>query len=200
MWNLKLSVLVLLAVLSGCSFTHDDFTAPEPIGRVIAANGFPVVIRNNQRYILAAQSEIYLSDIINSNDESRVEILLTDGELIAVGPESHLVLHESNRLTLTRGSVFISVVENSRLRLGTSLAALTLKTGSMLAMLNARTLETCLISGDLTVSNDNGETELLNPVTGASVIAGSAPQTPVNWGERRLERGISNIRVMHSSR
>ena len=65
-------------------------------------------------YILGRASPLYRGDIIRTDDTTHVVVRFVDGNVVSVGPQSHLVLHRSLSkkrqaptalLTLNRGSI-----------------------------------------------------------------------------------------------
>lgn len=192
-------VFVTTLSISGC--TNQVKNPLVAVGVVTATTGFPTVSRNNQTYILADQSQIYITDIFDTDADSRVEITLTDNSMVALGPDSHLVLHESQAgelltTTLTRGAMYVNLEANVTLRLRTPMANVRQQSGTSFARLSRNTLDVCLISGEeLKVSNDNGRIDIDSGGHGTSVIAGSAPQAAFAWSPRRVEQALAMTRA-----
>ena len=65
----RVACLIALTCLAGCSSLPYN-SIPGPIGTVTIAAGLPAVTRNNQPYILAEQSKIYIGDIISTDERS----------------------------------------------------------------------------------------------------------------------------------
>jgi FecR protein len=187
----------------GCQ-TESVVVEPLVIGYVTNSNGFPVVNRNNQKYILARQSKIYAADIFDTNTSSKVEISLLDDTVITLGQRSHFVLHHflrdgnssSTRLTLTKGTLLTKIGYPGSLELQTPLAIVQLQGADIYASFLANTLEVAMTNnGTMVVSNDDGEVTIDTANFGTRVIAGSAPQTPHSWTLRRLQRVIEENAV-----
>jgi|TARA_B100001964_G_scaffold244474_1_gene326063 hypothetical protein len=187
----------------GCQTTSVT-SEPPVIGYVTRTEGFPVVNRNNQEYILARQSKIYEDDIFDTNKSSKLEISLADNTVISLGLRSHLVLHRflmkenlsSTRLTLTKGALLTKMTRPASLELQTPLAAIRLQEAGVYASFMANRLEAVMTSpGNMVVSNDDGEAVASAAGFGTTVIAGSAPQAPLSWTPRRLQRVLRETTV-----
>ena len=195
-------IIALVLTLSGCQSA--PILEPEPIGQVSRSIGFPVVNRNNQKYILAPQSIIYASDIFDTNESSMVEISLQDNTIITAGNRSHFSLHDHiqngdsflTSLTLTKGSIRAIISTKGSLELRTPLAVAQLESGDMYASFRSNTLEIMVAErGTVTVRNDDGSVSIFAPRSGTTVIAGSAPQAPYELPLSKLERAIKSITI-----
>jgi len=189
-------------ILSGCQ--SEPILEPESIGQVSRSVGFPVVNRNNQKYILAPQSIIYASDIFDTDDSSMIEILLQNNTIIIAGKRSHFSLHDhiltgdysATSLTLTKGTIRAITNSKGSLELKTPLAVAQLESGDMYASFRSNTLEIMVAErGTVTVSNDDGDVSINTPRSGTTVIAGSAPQVPYELSRSKLERAINGITI-----
>ncbi len=190
-------------LLMGCQ-SEQVISEPFAIGYVTSSQGFPVVNRNNQKYILARQSKIYTADIFDTNKLSKVEISLLDNTIITLGQRSHFVLHHfiqnddssSTRLTLTKGTLLTKMDDPGSLELQTPLAVIQLRGADIYASFAANMLEVAMTNdGTMVVSNDDGEVTINAANFGTTVIAGSAPQTPYSWTLRKLQRVIEEIAI-----
>lgn len=161
--------------------------------------GFPVVNRNNREYILAQQSKVYPSDIFDTNGTSIVEITLLDNTQISIGIKTHFVLHNLHQngqattieLNLGKGTMQTILKDQQTLELGTPLATVVVKGGGFYARYAASTLEIVMLEeGAMKVSNGNGNANINSPSHGTTVIAGSAPQIPTLWSNRKIQRLI----------
>jgi hypothetical protein len=195
-------ILIVSLVLQGCQ--SEQISEPEPIGQVVQSMGFPVVNRNNQRYILAAQSIIYASDIFDTDDSSMLQFSLPNTTVVTVGKKSHLSLHDhiqntnsfSTNLTLTKGTVRIVTDEQGKVELRTPIAITELQGGDMYASFRSNNLEIMLAAeGNLSVRNDDGSVLIDAAQSGTTVIAGSAPQAPYNLSLAKLQRAINAITI-----
>lgn len=191
-------------LLMGCQ-SEQTISEPLLIGYVTNSQGFPVVNRNNQKYILARQSKIYAADVFDTNKSSKVEISLRDNTIITLGQRTHLVLHRfllngdssSIRLTLSKGTLFVKLNDSGSLELQTPLAVIQLQDANIIYVsFAANVLEVVMTKdGTMMVSNDDGEVTINSTNFGTRVIAGSAPQTPFAWTRRRLQRLIEETSV-----
>ena len=195
-------ILAPILVLPGCQ--SEQISEPEPIGHVIQSMGFPVVYRNNQQYILAPQSIIYTGDIFDTNDSSMVLFSLRNLTKVTLGKKSHLSLRShiqngdsfSTILTLTKGTVRIITDEQAEVELRTPLAVAELQGGDVYAKFRSNTLEIMLAEqGYVSIKNDDGNVLIDTPLSGTTVIAGSAPQTPYKIPLPKLERAIKGITI-----
>lgn len=191
-------LLLGILLLVGCQ-SEQKSSEPVSIGYVSDSLGFPMVNRNNQKYILARQSRIYPADIFDTDESSMIEITFSDESTITITQKSHLVLHNyangnkssSMDLNLTKGSMRADLKSKMRLKLHTPLAVVRLKGGSSYARFASNALEIVMLeSGNMKVSNDDGEVAINTKSYGTTVVAGSAPQTPYFWSDRRLRRVI----------
>lgn len=190
-------------LLMGCQ-SEQVISEPLVIGYVTNSQGFPVVNRNNQKYILARQSKIYAADIFDTNKLAKVEISLLDNTIITLGQRSHFVLHRfvqdddssSTRLTLTKGTLLTKMDNQGSLELQTPVAVIQLQGANIYASYAANMLEITMANdGTMVVSNDDGEVTIDAANLGTTVIAGSAPQTPYSWTLRKLQRVIEEITI-----
>ncbi len=191
-------LLLGILLLVGCQ-SEQKSSEPVSIGYVSKSLGFPVVNRYNQKYILARQSRIYPADIFDTDESSMVEITFLDESRITITQKSHLVLHNyvsakkssSMDLNLTKGTMRADLNSRMRLKLRTPLAVAQLKGGGSYARFASNALEIVMLeSGNMKVTNDDGEVAINTKSYGTTVVAGSAPQTPYLWSNRRLRRVI----------
>ncbi len=189
-------------LLGGCQSAM--ISEPVTIGYVSNSLGFPVVNRNNHQYILARQSLIYPTDVFDTDGSSMIEITLLDGTLITIAKKSHVVLHnfvgDENSsfmdLNIAKGAMRAELNSNCKLELRTALAVVHLEGGSSYARYVSNRLEIVMLeSGNMEVSNDDGEVVVETASYGTTVFAGSAPQAPSLWTERRLNRAIQSTTV-----
>ena len=201
---LKTGMLLALGsfLTAGCESV--EMIDPVTIGYVTNSLGFPVVTRDNHRYILARQSRIYPADIFDTDESSMIEIAFLDQTIITIARKSHVVLHNylgdakssSMDLNLGKGAIHADLNSRCELELRTPIAVARLQGGISYASSVSNTMEIVMLqSGSMEVSNDNGEVEISSAGYGTTVIAGSAPQTPYAWTERKLSRTTEVITV-----
>jgi hypothetical protein len=194
---LKTGMLLALGsfLTAGCESV--EMIDPVTIGYVSNSLGFPSVTRDNHRYILARQSRIYPADIFDTDGSSMIEITFLDQSIITIARTSHVVLHKyvgdakssAMDLNLGKGAIRADLSSGCELELRTPIAVARLQGGMSYASSASNTMEMVMLrSGKMEVSNDNGEVEISTAGYGATVIAGSAPQAPYGWTERRLSR------------
>jgi hypothetical protein len=189
-------------LLTGCQSV--EIIEPVAIGYVSNSLGFPVVNRNNHRYILARQSQIYPADIFDTDGSSMIEMTLLDQTIITIAKNSHVVLHNylgddnssSMDLNLGKGAIRADLNARCELELRTPIAVAHLQGGISYAGSVSNTMEIVMLkSGSMEVNNDNGEVEIRTAGYGTTVISGSAPQAPYAWTERRLLRATQATTV-----
>ena len=126
-----------------------------------------------------------------------IEITFLDQTKITIARKSHVVLHNylgdakssTMDLNLGTGAIRAHLSAGCELELRTPIAAARLQGGMSYASSASNTMEIVMLqSGNMEVSNDNGEVEIRTAGYGVTVIAGSAPQAPYEWTERRLSR------------
>ena len=205
---LRTGILLTLGsfLLTGCESV--EIIEPVTIGYVSNSLGFPVVNRNNHRYILARQSRIYPADIFDTDGSSMIEITLLDQTMITIAKKSHVVLHSylgddnssSMDLNLGRGAIRADLNPGCEMELRTPIAVAHLQGGTSYARTVSNTMEIVILkSGSMAVSNDNGEVAIRTEGYGTTVIAGSAPQSPYAWTERRMRRAtqVTTVKPWH---
>jgi hypothetical protein len=193
-------------LITGCESV--EIVDPVTIGYVSNSLGFPVVTRDNHQYILARQSRIYPADIFDTDGSSMIEMTLLDQTTITIARKSHVVLHNylgnakssAMDLNLGKGAIRADLNPGCELELRTPIAVARLQGGISYASSVSNTMEIVMLqSGSMEVSNDNGEVEISSAGYGTTVIAGSAPQTPYAWTERRLSRTteVTTVKPRH---
>ena len=193
--------LLFASLLVACSSVPPP-AEPEALGEIVAIEGFPAAQRDGSRYIVAEQSRIYAGDILTTNTESRLELQLSDGSRVAIGPGTQVLVQAFRearvlQLNLTRGALFIDLAEDLRLRLRSSIANVSLNSGRGIAIIRRNILDAAVIEGGpMVVANDDGQVTLAGVLQGTTAIGGSAPQAPFAWTGRRLDRETSEIRVL----
>ena len=162
---------ILLGLISACATQPLEPSSQPTIIDVIAKSAsFPKVIRNNQTYILGAQSQIYVDDVLITDKRSKLELTMTDGLTLHLGPNTHFVLHQydsapqsSADLTMSSGSIKVSNRDMRSLEIRTPIAALKSNDGDFWCGFETSdtTLDIALLSGSgMAVSNQHGSTEL----------------------------------------
>lgn len=81
--SVLLALLILMAVPAFCA---------EPAGRILAAVGQVVVIRNGQASPLATGAAVEVGDQIKTGPASRAQILFTDSSIVAIKPQTDFLV------------------------------------------------------------------------------------------------------------
>ncbi len=197
----------LLALLSGTllltACTAKPLRITDDIGMVTVSSGFPSVMRHNQTYMLANESTIYPDDILDTDEDSKIQIRLVDGTLVSLGSNSHIVFHSFEYdqykiwanidVTFTGGAIRVTrpgYDGSGQILIATPLAAIASNSDDFWAgfVFAGRTLGITMFSGGpIAVSNRDGSTELTRPGNGVKVAAGAAPQAPQAWESGMIE-------------
>lgn len=192
-----LTIVTGLVLLTSMACTTPTVVLTGEIGIVTAAVGFPSVVRNNQKYILARESRIYAGDILDTDPDSRVRIRLVDQTHLILGNNSHLVFHNYSqkldatwadiRAALTKGAVRTTrpaTGGGGEFVISTPLATVTSISQDFWAgyIFDDRTLDVTILSGKhILVSNRDGTSQLNQPGFGINVISGAAPRMQRKW-------------------
>ncbi len=226
MWMSKISTifkhsagmlgLMALISLQGC-LTRTVFE-PDKLGTVTHAIGFPSVSRNSQTYILDRESIIYRGDIVNTDENSRIQIGLADGTVLSLGSNSHLVLHTyrikegkpfaSIVTAFTRGAIRITRQGDDideAVVLTTPLATVWSKGQDVWAgyLLDdqSRSLDVSMLAGrQVRVSNRDGTSILNQAGYGIKVTTGAAPRGPRVWDTGVTEQALNSTAISRAAR
>lgn len=200
-FNRLLCFLPLL--LAGC--VNKAIPVTTEIGLVTESIGYPSVVRNNRSYILARESRIYATDVLDTDEESMLQIRMIDDTLITLAKDSHVVIHRylqkadaaKIEATLTKGAIRATrehdVDNNIEILFSTPIAAIRSFSHDFWASFRDRTLDVIMIKGtEMEVSNRSGERQVIQPSYGIKVTAGSGPQEPILWNDARISNAISS--------
>lgn len=190
-------------ILTGC--INKAVPVTTEIGLVTESSGYPSVVRNNRSYILARESRIYSTDVLDTDEESMLQIRMIDDTLITLAKSSHVVIHrylqkvDAARIeaTLTKGAIRATrkhdVENNIEILFSTPIAAIRSFSHDFWASFHDRTLDVIMIDGkEIEVSNRSGKRQVTRPSYGIKVTAGSGPQEPILWNDARISSAISS--------
>lgn len=177
------------------------------IGLVTQSAGYPSVVRNNRSYILARESRIYATDVLDTDEKSMLQIRMIDNTLITLAKDSHVVIHRylqkadtaKIEATLTKGAIRATrkhdIDNNIEILFSTPIATIRSFSHDFWASFGDRTLDVIMIKGkEMEVSNRSGERQVTQPNYGIKVTAGSGPQEPVLWNDARISNALSSTR------
>jgi hypothetical protein len=199
----KTACLIALSCLTGCTSLPYN-SIPGPIGTVTAAAGLPAVKRNNQPYILAEQSKIYIGDIISTDERSTAGLTLVSGQIINIPPQSQWLVidvttngvdYKSNS-SLVQGALQVKGPGDTphEFIIRTAIAELqTFAEHFWLGYNKGRDAGLTVVAMDdvpLMVSNRNGATTLNAPLQATAIAPGGAPQNTVKWSKQKLQNTI----------
>jgi len=199
----KQLLFFLPLILWGC--INKAIPVTTQIGLVTASTGYPSVVRNNRSYILARESRIYATDVLDTDEDSMLQIRMIDDTIITLAKGSHIVIHrylkKTNAVkieaTLTKGAIRTTrepdADHNIEFIFSTPIAAIRSDSHDFWASFGDRTLDVIMISGtEMEVSNRSGQRQITQPNYGIKVIAGSGPQEPILWNDSRISSAISS--------
>ena len=200
-------VTPLIILLTACS-TADSQPFSASVGIITTSVGFPRVVRKNQMYILAPQARIYQGDVIETDSSSAIKVDMIDDTTFDLGPASHFVLHsypysvngKSNtaRMSLTSGSLRTSTVNTATSRrtsfeIKTRLATIEIENADCWSgyIPGANTLDVVMLEGSkIKLRNGHGSIQITTAGYGTTVFGDSAPQSPQQWPQSKLDRSI----------
>ena len=188
---LRTRYLVILLL----SFFAASLQAAAPVAQVVAVSGGVTVVRSDSGATqpLVAKAEIYLNDLIKTDDLGRVKLLLGDDSLLKVSPASELRVSEmvvgpsdESRTTLNllkgklRSLVGKKLGANSRFEVHTSVAVAGVRGTDFEVLALHLTLIRCF-EGLVEVGNLNETvpgTVMLTANTYTQVLPDQAPSQP----------------------
>ena len=188
---LRIRYLVILLL----SFFAASLQAAAPVAQVVAVSGGVTVVRSDSGATqpLVAKAEIYLNDLIKTDDLGRVKLLLGDDSLLKVSPASELRVSEmvvgpsdESRTTLNllkgklRSLVGKKLGANSRFEVHTSVAVAGVRGTDFEVLALHLTLIRCF-EGLVEVGNLNEAvpgTVMLTANTYTQVLPDQAPSQP----------------------
>lgn len=161
------------------------------------------MVRQSQNYIIDVQSQLYEGDIVETDENARVHLTMSDGTRIDIAARSRLVLHQYvwqpgdssplARMTMTAGALHVAMpegdVKRGRFEVSTPMATIGVRGAEFAGgfVFAPSSLDVVLLSGPgVYVTNDHGTVEIIQQHDGTTVIGSTAPQLPKPWTERRL--------------
>ncbi len=207
------ALLVTIASLTACS--NIEFEGERPlisIGNVTAATGYPILIRKSRTYMLADQAKIYLGDIIETDQVSKIAIQMTDKTQFSLGSNSHFVLHTYEyspnlrkaraKVSITSGSLRTTTSDiksnwKAQFEIKTPLAIINVDSADFWCGYvfgeNQSRLDVTLIKGtSIITTNIHGSAEVIQPGFGTTVIGRSAPQPSQPWSKQKTTRALAH--------
>ncbi|HAK51507.1 MAG TPA: hypothetical protein DCM54_06335 [Gammaproteobacteria bacterium] len=193
----QITLWLLPLILGGCM--NNAISVSTEIGVVTSSEGYPSVIRNNQSYILDRESRIFANDVVDTDEQSKLQIRMIDNTILSMGHGSHVVLHrywkmpDAVRLegTFTKGAIRATRdTQNIEVEIvfKTPLATIQSISEDFWAGFIDRTLDVALFNGSsVIVRNRSGEREVVERNHGIKVNIGSGPQEPILWYDSRIE-------------
>jgi hypothetical protein len=199
----RVACLIALTCLAGCT-SLPYRSIPGPMGTVTYAKGLPAVTRNNQPYILAEQSKIYIGDIVSTDERSTARLTLVSGQIIDIPPQTQWLVidvttngvdYRSNS-SLVQGALLVKGPGDTphQFTIRTAIAELqTLAEHFWLGYNKGSDAGLTVVAMDdvsVTVHNRDGTTTLTAPMQTTTVAPGVAPQDAVDWSEQKLQNTI----------
>ena len=196
MWDNCRCILILpMLVLAACS-PYETYVVPTTsIATVLQSTGYPSVLRNSRPYILAEQSIIYPGDRISTDEQSRVQLQLQNGQVLKLSTRSQLLVSPTildtkiQEFSLSKGSLEFSgnTIGDAHYKVQTTIA--TASNHLWLAYSRNQNGIDLVSLGEETikVSNQDGEVTLNTPYQATTILPGAAPQTPLIWSKKKFD-------------
>jgi hypothetical protein len=197
--------------LTGCtvkpSLTLKATTNPK-IGKVVKIQNS---VRLNQKTNLFLNDSLFLGDVIHTNKDARVKLLLIDGTVVTLGQNTVLVLGKYDfQPKLGKGELFfeikqgdfeiktgnISRQKKKRFSIRTATAIVNVRgTTFWGGSLDGITFDVALLEGQsVLISNQGGEVEI-NEIGFGTTIRNfqTAPTTPKKWPQGKIDRALKTV-------
>lgn len=183
--------------------------AEDPVGTVARLEGDATAARNGLIRTLDPGSEIFLSEIISTGSETRLEIVLVDETSIilsdrtiasvsdfAYQPEENKGNAAIRLLTGAFRAVTgkIGQLADREIVFQTPVATIGIRGTDFFGGLEGRKLGVALLDDSaLNVENDAGGVDLAGQFQGTDVEPGMAPEEPHEWPEWRIRQSIAKV-------
>jgi hypothetical protein len=183
--------------------------AEDPVGKVARLEGDATAARDGLIRSLDPGSEIYLSEIISTGSETRLEIMLLDETSIILSDRTiasvsdFAYLPEENKgnaaIRLLTGAFRavtgkIASLEDREVVFQTPVATIGIRGTDFFGGLEGRKLGVALLDDSaLNVENDAGGVDLAGQFQGTDVEPGMPPSEPHQWPEWRIQQSIDKV-------
>ena len=183
-----------------------------PIGQVIIAKNKVEAQRQETQVPLKRKSPLLQHDVVTTGEDARSQFRLEDGTLFTLGEHSSLVIDSylysqdgqpSASFELVKG-VFraitgkITQVQNPTFNVKTPLGSIGIRgTDFWGGYLKPDQINILFIDGEhpISIENEFGKVELLEPGQGTTIMPGKAPSQPKVWPQSKVDLAVSTITI-----
>jgi len=205
--SLKTIKLLLTSLL--ITFSVQTLAA-ESIGKVVLAQGQPVVERDNQHLPIKRNDKLYQKDRLITPVGSRLLIKLKDKTTVSLAENT---VFELSRYTFgkEKSDVSFNMIkgafrtltgaigkqENPQFEIRTPVATIGVRgTDFWGGFIFSEALDVTMVSGKgVYVTNSHGTVEIKEPGQGTTVQRGQTPSTVKAWPQEKLDKAIEATRV-----
>ena len=194
----------ILFVLLSASHSY----AQDMIGVVSALSGSASIIRNSEEIPAESGTPIFQDDVINSADNSRVQILLKDQTAINLGANASLTIDafvysdeaENVAVKVSKGAFkFISgkvATKNpEKVTVETPVATIGVRGTEFVGVINPQDSRIALLDGKIEVANDLGAQLVEVPGFGVSIDTAGVISPPVKFSQSELESLLNTVAI-----
>ncbi len=194
----------ILFVLLSASHSY----AQDMIGVVSALSGNASIIRNSEEIPAESGTPIFQDDVINSADNSRVQILLKDQTAINLGANASLTIDafvysdeaENVAVKVSKGAFkFISgkvATKNpEKVTVETPVATIGVRGTEFVGVINPQDSRIALLDGKIEVANDLGAQLVEVPGFGVSIDTAGVISPPVKFSQSELESLLNTVAI-----
>ena len=199
----RLSAFLMLALL-----TSSFAMAQETIGVVAARSGTASIVRNSVEIPAKSGTPIFENDIINSDVNSRVQILLKDQTAINLGANASLTIDafvfsdeaQNVAVKVSKGAFkFISgkvATKNpEKVTVETPVATIGVRGTEFVGVINTQETTIALLDGKIEVSNVLGSQLVEVPGFGVSIDPAGLISPPVKFTQSELEAVLNAVAI-----
>ena len=178
------------------------------IGVVSALSGNASIIRNSEEIPAESGTPIFQDDVINSADNSRVQILLKDQTAINLGANASLTIDafvysdeaENVAVKVSKGAFkFISgkvATKNpEKVTVETPVATIGVRGTEFVGVINPQDSRIALLDGKIEVANDLGAQLVEVPGFGVSIDTAGVISPPVKFSQSELESLLNTVAI-----
>ncbi|MCY7294572.1 FecR family protein [Alteromonas sp. a30] len=201
--------ILLIAICAMFSLQAETDSA---IGQVITVKKKVEAQRQESVIPLKRKSTLQQKDIVNTGEEARSQFRLKDGTLFTLGENSSLVIdtylyseeaQPSASFELVKG-VFraitgkITKMKDPSFNVKTPLGSIGIRgTDFWGGYLKPDQIDILFIDGEhpISIENEYGKVELLQPGQGTTIMPGKAPSKPKVWPKSKVDWAVSTITI-----
>lgn len=202
----------LAAILVALSVALAPTVAPcaQPsvvVGEVVAQRGTAAVLRDEQRQPLFVGAAVHRGDRVVTDAAARVQIAFIDRSVLAVGPESEIVIDRyapdasepgvARVLSLVLGIVRAVANPNpgGEFDIRTRVALASVRATDWIVEAQPDRTAVFVLDGRVAVQGQAGGEVVLTPGEGTDVVTGAPPGAPKRWGDQRVADALTRTAV-----